>query len=475
MTSLSARRHVLAAVLGVYKQQRLLRRHGNGRPHLCSRVSDTPHPLPSPQEAASPRCFSSTSAAWCIPVSPALQSTWGRRCVASGSKAEDGTEVTPMLKHLIFKIKSTGPITVAEYMREVLTNPGKGYYMHHDMLGERGDFVTSPEISQIFGELVGIWYVSEWMATGKPKTLQLVELGPGRGTLTEDILRVFNQLGSLFNKCDISIHLVEVSPKLSEIQALTLTGGKTLSEIDVGSPFYMKGASFYLAHEFFDALPIHKFQRTEHGWREVLIDIDPNVPNQLRFVLAPSATPATAYFIQGKETRDHVEVCPDAGVLIQRLACRIQEDGGAALIADYGHNGNKSDTFRSFRSHKLHDVLIAPGTADLTADVDFSYLRTMTQGRVATLGPIKQQEFLKNMGIDVRLQVLLQNSSDTAMRKHLLQGYDMLMNPKKMGDRFNFFALLPHQRFTHSDQKENLHHSKSLSAAVAGFHELVWK
>ncbi|XP_050806271.1 protein arginine methyltransferase NDUFAF7, mitochondrial isoform X2 [Gopherus flavomarginatus] len=422
MARLPGRRALLAAVLGVSWQQRLLGHH----------------------------------------VVPAA---WRRRCLSAGSRAEDSSQVTPMLKHLMFKIKSTGPITVAEYMREVLTNPVKGYYMHHDMLGERGDFVTSPEISQIFGELIGIWYVSEWMATGKPKTFQLVELGP------------------------------EVSPKLSEIQALTLTGGKIQPELDVTSPVYMKGiskagipifwyrelqdvpqgTSFYLAHEFFDALPIHKFQRTEKGWREVLIDIDPEAPDQLRFVLAPSTTPATEHFIQRKEVRDHVEVCPDAGILIQRLACRIQEDGGAALIADYGHNGNKTDTFRSFRSHELHDALIAPGTADLTADVDFSYLRTMTQGRVATLGPLNQHEFLKNMGIDVRLQVLLQNSSDKAMHKHLLQGYDMLMNPKKMGDRFHFFALLPHQRLAHSDQKVNLRHSRSLSATVAGFGELVWK
>ncbi|XP_030412940.1 protein arginine methyltransferase NDUFAF7, mitochondrial isoform X2 [Gopherus evgoodei] len=422
MARLPARRALLAAVLGVSWQQRLLGHH----------------------------------------VVPAA---WRRRRFSAGSRAEDSCPVTPMLKHLMFKIKSTGPITVAEYMREVLTNPVKGYYMHHDMLGERGDFVTSPEISQIFGELIGIWYVSEWMATGKPKTFQLVELGP------------------------------EVSPKLSEIQALTLTGGKIQPELDVTSPVYMKGiskagipifwyrelqdvpqgTSFYLAHEFFDALPIHKFQRTEKGWREVLIDIDPEAPDQLRFVLAPSTTPATELFIQRKEVRDHVEVCPDAGILIQRLACRIQEDGGAALIADYGHNGNKTDTFRSFRSHELHDALTAPGTADLTADVDFSYLRTMTQGRVATLGPLNQHEFLKNMGIDVRLQVLLQNSSDKAMHKHLLQGYDMLMNPKKMGDRFHFFALLPHQRLAHSDQKVNLRHSRSLSATVAGFGELVWK
>ncbi|XP_019404151.1 PREDICTED: protein arginine methyltransferase NDUFAF7, mitochondrial, partial [Crocodylus porosus] len=400
------------------------------------------------------------------------------------------------LQRLALRIRTAGPLSVAEYMREALTHPAQGYYMHHDMLGEKGDFVTSPEISQIFGELIGIWYVSEWMATGKPKTFQLVELGPGRGTLTDDILRVFHQLGSLLNKCNISIHLVEVSPKLSEIQALTLTGENIQPESDDTSSFYMKGTSktgipifwyrtlqdvpegnsFYLAHEFFDALPIHKFQRTEKGWREVLIDIDPEVPDKLRFVLAPAVTPAAKYFIQDEEPRDHVEVCPDAGVLIQKLACRIEKDGGAALIADYGHDGTKTDTFRGFRNHKLHDVLIAPGTADLTADVDFSYLRRMTQGRVAALGPIAQQEFLKNMGIDVRLQVLLQNSHDVTVREQLIRGYQMLTDPKKMGERFYFFALLPHHRLKSSDKQVNPGHAKSpVSAPIAGFGELLWQ
>lgn len=234
------------------------------------------------------------------------------------------------------------------------------------------------------------------------------------------------------------------------------------------------GYSFYLAHEFFDALPIHKFQRTEKGWREVLVDIDPEVPDQLRFVLSPSSTPATEHFIQPEEMRDHVEVCPEAGVIIQRLAGRIEKDGGAALVADYGHDGTKTDTFRGFRNHKLHDVLRAPGTADLTADVDFSYLRKMTQGRTATLGPIKQREFLKNMGIDLRLQVLLQNSCDEATHEQLLHSYDMLMNPKKMGDCFNFFALLPHHRLVHPDKKHKPE-SKSPLPPVAGFGELLLK
>ncbi|XP_071595257.1 protein arginine methyltransferase NDUFAF7, mitochondrial isoform X2 [Heliangelus exortis] len=443
MVSLVARRALLAAALGPASRRRLPRHHAPAAARLSSGAGGEP-------------------------------------------EAEGRGGPTPMLRHLLLKLRATGPVTVAEYMREALTNPGQGYYTRRGGIGESGDFITSPEISQ----LIGIWCISEWMATGKPKAFQLVELGPGRGTLTDDILRVFSQLASLLSKCDISIHLVEVSPKLSEMQALLLTGGRVQPDPQDESA-YMKGItktgvpifwhrdiqdvppgySFYLAHEFFDALPIHKFQRTEKGWREVLVDIDPEVPDQLRFVLSPSSTPATENFIQPEETRDHVEVCPEAGVIIQRLACRLEKDGGAALVADYGHDGTKTDTFRGFRNHKLHDVLKDPGTADLTADVDFSYLRKMSQGKAATLGPIKQREFLKNMGIDLRLQVLLQNSHDPATREQLLHSYDMLMNPKKMGDCFNFFALLPHHRLAQTDKKHKPE-SKSPLPPVAGFGEL---
>uniref|UniRef100_A0ABI7XIJ6 Protein arginine methyltransferase NDUFAF7 n=1 Tax=Felis catus TaxID=9685 RepID=A0ABI7XIJ6_FELCA len=167
---------------------------------------------------------------------------WRGKYFSSGREPAEN-QVTPMLRHLVYKIKATGPITVAEYMKEVLTNPAKGYYVYRDMLGEKGDFITSPEISQIFGELLGIWFISEWMATGKNAAFQLVELGPGRGTLSGDILRVFSQLGSVLKNCDISIHLVEVSEKLSEIQALTLTEEKVPLERNPGSPAYMKGVT----------------------------------------------------------------------------------------------------------------------------------------------------------------------------------------------------------------------------------------
>uniref|UniRef100_A0AAY4CDA3 Protein arginine methyltransferase NDUFAF7 n=1 Tax=Denticeps clupeoides TaxID=299321 RepID=A0AAY4CDA3_9TELE len=371
-----------------------------------------------------------------------------------------------VLRHLTSKIKSTGPISVAEYMREVLTNPVSGYYVNHDMLGPDGDFITSPEISQIFGELLGIWCVSEWMAAGRPKQFQLVEFGPGRGSLMSDILRVFSQLSAPLGGAEMSCHLVEVSPRLSKLQAQCLTGDQSQVSTNEDDPVYRRGTtttglpiywyrrisdvpqgfSIFLAHEFFDALPIHIFQKTEKGWREVMVDVHPETEDKLRFVLLPSATLASSTLLQTDEKRRHVEVCPEGGVLIQQLACRIVEDGGAALIMDYGHDGVKTDTFRGFKAHKIHDVLAEPGTADLTADVDFSYLRRVAGDRVTCIGPISQRAFLKNMGIDTRLQVLLRHCQDPSNQAQLIQGYDILTNPEKMGERFQFFTLLNHRR-----------------------------
>lgn len=401
-----------------------------------------------------------------------------------------------MLKHLTSKIKATGPISVAEYMREVLTNPVTGYYVRNNMLGAEGDFITSPEISQMFGELIGVWVISEWIAAGRPEQLQIVELGPGKGSLTKDVLRVIGQLRQVMGGASVSVHLVEVSPVLSMLQAQALTGsdnhvsaegeelvyrrGNTADGVQVS--WYRRlqdvpsGFSVTVAQEFFDALPIHKFQKTPRGWREVLVDIDPEREGQLRFVLSPTATLASSTLIQPGERREHVEVCAEGGVVLQNISRRISESGGAALIADYGHDGTKTDTFRGFKGHQLHDVLTAPGSADLTADVDFSYLRRCAGG-VACVGPINQNSFLQNMGIDARLQVLLRNSPDDASRSQLLRSYRTLMDPQQMGERFQFFGVLPLSRVQRPRPQTGLNLDRNRSPAplpVAGFTELTY-
>uniref|UniRef100_A0A3Q2T8P0 Protein arginine methyltransferase NDUFAF7 n=1 Tax=Fundulus heteroclitus TaxID=8078 RepID=A0A3Q2T8P0_FUNHE len=410
------------------------------------------------------------------------------------SSSEDGKPQPSMLKHLSSKIRATGPISVSEYMREVLTNPVTGYYVRRNMLGADGDFITSPEISQVFGELLGVWVVSEWMGAARPKRLQLVELGPGKGSLVADILRVFTQLRSVVGGASVSVHLVEVSPTLSRVQAQTLTGNRSQTASSEDDPVYRRGEtaagfpvswyrrledvpaafSIFVAHEFFDALPIYKFQRTEKGWREVLVDIDPADPDRLRFVVAPTPTLASSTLVQAGERRSHVEVCAEGGVVVQQLARRIQEEGGAALIADYGHDGTKTDTFRGFKGHRLHDVLEAPGSADLTADVDFSFLRRMAGGGVACLGPVSQRTFLQNMGIDARMQVLLRSCSDPSSRQQLLSSYDLLTSASRMGERFFFFCLLHPSRLAAPRPPHGLKLEKKnpVQLPVAGFTEL---
>ncbi|XP_076311770.1 protein arginine methyltransferase NDUFAF7, mitochondrial-like isoform X1 [Tachypleus tridentatus] len=395
----------------------------------------------------------------------------------SSNKQEKSRE-TKLLHHLRARVTATGPMTVAEYMKEVLTNPMSGYYMHRDVIGSSGDVITSQEISQMFGELIAKWFLNEWTKVGKPKPLYVVELGPGRGTLSDDMLRVFSKFSD--SREVVSLHLVEVSPHLSQLQELKLCG--TVSVVkDVleaedrhrhlhlhTSPeseenFYKHnitkhgvpvswyrhledvphGFSCFIAHEFFDALPIHKFQKTHEGWREILIDIDDNVgPHHLRYVQSRGPTPASKFFVDPKETRSSVEVSPESGVLFQDIAIRLEQEGGCGLVVDYGHDGSKGDTFRAFRHHALHDPLCEPGTADLTADVDFSYLKKLVQGRALTYGPIPQGMFLENMSIKASLEKLLKSASPE-LQKQLKSGYELLVSSEKMGDKLKFLALFP--------------------------------
>ncbi|KAJ0061115.1 hypothetical protein NL108_007855 [Boleophthalmus pectinirostris] len=344
-------------------------------------------------------------------------------------------------------------------------------------------------------QLVGVWIVSEWMAGGRPEQLQVVELGPGKGSLITDVLRVLRQLRSVMGGASVSVHLVEVSPVLSALQAEALTGERShVTEAEGEEPAYRHGNtpdgirvswyrriqdvppgfSVHVAQEFFDALPIHKFQKTPRGWREILVDIDPEKNHQLRFVLSPNATLASTTLIQPGERREQVEVCPEGGVVMQHLSKRICETGGAALISDYGHDGTKSDTFRGFKGHRLHDVLASPGSADLTADVDFSYLRRCAGG-VACVGPVNQNTFLRNMGIDARLQVLLRSCPDSASRSELLRSFHVLMDPGQMGHRFQFFGVLPLSRVQRPRPQTGLNLTKTRSPAplpVAGFTRL---
>ncbi|XP_050479484.1 protein arginine methyltransferase NDUFAF7, mitochondrial isoform X1 [Bombus huntii] len=376
-------------------------------------------------------------------------------------------KMSQSLYHYLYsKILACGPITIHDYMKEILTHPTVGYYMNKDVFGKQGDFITSPEITQLFGEMIAIWmkYESHKISKGP---FQIIELGPGRGTLIKDILRAYKQFKSLNN---ISVHLVEVSPTLSLIQAKNLC--KTITEYDTkineskSNPinYYREGItedeikiywynsikdvpknfSIFLAHEFFDALPIHKFQKTDRGWCEVLVDIiQGSNEEKFCYVLSNAPTPAT-FYISNDEKREHVEISPESLVIVDYIANFLWECGGFALICDYGHNGDKTDTFRGFSQHKIHDPLLHPGAADLTADVDFAAIKKIAEkdDRLITFGPVTQSSFLQNLGIDLRLQMLLQNASEEG-KKSLRTGYHMIMDEDKMGTRFKVLSLFP--------------------------------
>lgn len=368
-----------------------------------------------------------------------------------------------LTKDLYAKIKLSGPISVHNYMKQILTHPTKGYYINKDVLGQEGDFTTSPELSQLFGEIIAVWIINECTKMHN-KPFHLVELGPGRGTLSRDILRVFKQL----NLSDqISLHLVEVSPVLSKIQKETLCSTEKISEqgdekslkkyyqagktADNVNVFWYKsildipqGFSVFIAQEFFDALPIHKFQKTKDGWFEVMIDIDPKVEKQEKFRYVLLKTDRCDILIDKNESRDHVEVSTESINIMRYISTAITQNGGFSLIIDYGHNGDKTDTFRAFRQHQQVDPLIEPGTADLTADVDFSLLKQVAQKphKLLCFGPVLQKDFLLELGINIRLMNLCKTANEK-QRKQLEFGYSKIMSDNEMGSCFKVVSMFP--------------------------------
>lgn len=379
------------------------------------------------------RLITSTCGAWrsCSTYKPIRRPAGKYSSPDKVVKSEVAATQTEFLDALKTQIRACGPMTVADYMRRVLTNPAAGYYMNHDVFGSQGDYITSPEINQIFGELISLWCFIEWEKVGSPSPVQLVELGPGRGTMLQDVLRVMSNRFDV-HKSSLSIHLVEVSPYLAKAQAGQLCYKVSDGSGEVSNKFYLQGEtvtgipiywykhledvprefSLLLAHEFYDAMPIHKLQKIDNVWKEILIDVndDPAAEEQFRYVICQNETPMSKIIpklLATGEERDHLEYSPEQQIITKEISQRLESNGGIALIMDYGHNGEKGDTFRSFKNHKLHSPLKDPGTADLTADVDFAQLRRhfKDEDKCTTFGPITQRTFIQDMGGEVRLKV----------------------------------------------------------------------
>ncbi len=289
-----------------------------------------------------------------------------------------------------------GPITVERYMSLCLRH----YYATRDPLGAAGDFTTAPEISQMFGELIGLWMLEIWNGMGRPAPCRLVELGPGRGTLMADLLRATKLLPDF--KETATVHLVETSPSLRQRQQAALASSGFKMEWHDRLEDVPAGPMLLVANEFFDALPVRQFLATERGWCERLVGLD---EEQLAFGLRPEPEPAL-----GKPLRlTDVLEWPSASVdVVSPLAGRLARDGGAALILDYGYWGPAfGDTLQALKNHRPVDPLEEPGEADLTTHVDFHRLAqaAATQG-ARVHGIAAQGDFLQALGIEARANAL---------------------------------------------------------------------
>ena len=320
------------------------------------------------------------------------------------------TEVSPLLPEIKKLIKSSGPMPVWRYMELCLTHPRHGYYVSRDPLGREGDFTTAPEVSQMFGELLGLWTASVWKAIGAPPVLNLVELGPGRGTMMADALRAVRVLPPLYQS--IHIHLVEVNPVLREKQRATLSGARNISWHDHIDEV-PEGPAVILANEYFDVLPIHQVVKRETGWHERVVEIDPN--GKLAFSAAAEPMPRFELLlpplVRAAPAGAVFEWRPDTEIM--KIASRVRDQDGAALIIDYGHlRSDAGDTFQAIARHSFTDPLKNPGQADVTAHVDFQALARAAEDLGARVhGPVTQGEFLKQLGIEARANGLMAKAS----------------------------------------------------------------
>ncbi len=338
--------------------------------------------------------------------------------------------MTALADLLRARIAADGPMTVAAYMGECLLHPEHGYYITRPPFGTEGDFTTAPEISQMFGELLGLCLAQHWLDSGAPAPFTLAELGPGRGTLMADVLRATRAVPGFHAGLDLV--LLEASPALRARQAQTLQGHspRWIARIEdlPEQPLYL------LANEFFDALPIHQFVREATGWRERLIGLRNGA---LCFGLSePIDRPDLTALFASDPPGTLVETCPLGRLHAAVIGQRLLQQGGLALIADYGGWHSKGDTLQALKDHAFADPLAEPGRADLTAHVDFAAL--VPAGLAHRYGP--QGSVLKALGIEARAARLAAQLQGASLNSHHA-AYRRLTDPAEMGSLFKVLAL----------------------------------
>jgi SAM-dependent MidA family methyltransferase len=349
---------------------------------------------------------------------------------------------TPLAERLRSLIAAQGPITVADYMATCLFDPQHGYYTTREPFGQSGDFVTAPEISQMFGELVGVWAYSTWTAVGAPQPFTLVEIGPGRGTLMKDMLRTLKQIApDMLQTADVA--LVEISPRLRDVQR------QTLAPLQIPVTWYETIADLpaqtliLVGNELFDAVPIHQFVKSRQGWRERMITLDET--NSFQFAAglgqldAALVPPAAEHAAEGAV----LETAPARTAVMQQIADHIVRHGGAGLFFDYGYlTPGIGDTLQALRRHAFDDVFAAPGEADLTAHVDFAALAATARACGLAAHLTTQGSFLLEMGLLERAGQL-GAARDAEGREKISETVERLAAPGQMGELFKVVAMAP--------------------------------
>lgn len=338
---------------------------------------------------------------------------------------------------IIELIDKNGPISVAKFMEIALYHPTQGYYIKQNPLGINGDFITSPEISQLFGEIIGIYVINAWLNLGSPEKFNLIELGPGKGTLMLDLLRASKHVDA-FNK-GAQIHLVESNDYLKSVQQNTLknfnvTWHRDLYSIQNDTPIII------IANEFFDCLPINQYIKVQNQWHERLIAFNNN-----EFYFTQSNTPYSIGTHHNAKEGDIVEICYPALEVIEHISKILKKFSGYALIIDYGYYYdplNRSiygDTFQAIRKHKYHSVFKNIGKTDLTAHVDFNNLKqTALENDMNVNGPFSQKQFLIDWGINIRSEML--KAKATSKEKHEIN-LALTRLTKEMGELFKVIEI----------------------------------
>lgn len=348
---------------------------------------------------------------------------------------------SPLLDHIKRRIALSGPISIADFMNEALAHPEYGYYRKQDPFGRAGDFITAPEVSQMFGELIGLWAAVSWQQMGCPPKIDLIELGPGRGTLMADALRAVRNVPGFGDA--LTVRFVETSPVLRTHQqtAIMASGiAATWHEAFDDIPVRADVPAIIIGNEFFDALPIRQIERGDHGWSERLVGVDAD-SGELGFVRGRE-TPVTDALIpatlRGSAKKgDIFESCAPAIAIADQVARRLNETHGAALFIDYGHPSSAfGDTLQALKGHEYHPVLRDPGDADLTAHVDFAAIaRAMNEAGARTGAVLTQGTFLRMLGIEQRAE-LLKTGADEQQAVAIDQALARLVDADQMGTLF---------------------------------------